>query len=259
MNRRFDGKVCVVTGGASGIGAATVRSLETEGATVILTDIQDELGQSVAAEAESRFIHQDVTQEQSWIDLLDDLKSEYGRLDVVINNAGIFAPGNIEELTVESLKNVFDINVLSVAVGCREAIRIMKDNPGGPSGSIVNVSSITGMFGLASGTAYTASKGAVRLMTKSIAVHCARTYKNIRCNSIHPGVIDTPMNHAAFAASEDPEAMREMFKNIQPIGRMTTSEEIASGILYLASDEAASTNGTELLIDGGWLAAPNPL
>ncbi len=236
-----------------------MRRFVEEGGRVVFTDIQDEKGEALAKATGAHYQRQDVTDEERWVGLVDQVKAEHGRLDVLVNNAGVFQAATIEEMTVEGMRAVLDVNVVGLTVGCREAIRIMKENPGGPKGAIVNVSSITGFFGLASGVAYTASKGAVRLLTKSVAVHCARTYRNIRCNSVHPGVIDTPMNQAAFDASEDPAAMREMFAGIQPIGRMTEPEEIASGILYLASDDASSTNGTELLIDGGWLAAPNPL
>lgn len=259
MSNRFENKVALVTGGASGIGAATVRQLVSEGATVVFTDIDEEGSAAVALETGAHFSRQDVANEGTWVSIMDEIIASHGRLDILVNNAGVFRPGTIEELTVETLREVLDINLVGVAIGCREAIRVMKNNPGGAVGSIVNVSSITGFFGLAGGAAYTASKGAVRLLTKSVAVHCARTYGRIRCNSVHPGVIDTPMNQAAFDASDDPAGMREMFASIQPIGRMTEPDEIAKGILYLASDDASSTNGTELLIDGGWLAAPNPL
>jgi len=253
---RLTGKVCLVTGGASGIGAATVRRFVEESGIVHFSDIQDDLGKIVANETGATYHRQDVTDEEQWGQLLTELKSTHGRFDVLVNNAGIFLGGSIEELTVEGLKQVLDVNVVGLALGCREAIKAMKENPAGPKGSIVNISSITGFVGIPSGAGYTASKGAVRMLTKSIAVHCARNYKSIRCNSIHPGAIDTPMNAAAFEASGDPEGMREMFSALQPIGRMTTPAEIANGILYLASDEASSTNGTELLIDGGWLASP---
>ncbi len=256
---RLQDKVAIVTGGASGIGAATVRRFRREGARVFVTDIQDAGGAALAEETGAAYRRQNVADEAGWRALVEQVRSDHGRLDILVNNAGVFQPGSIEELTVESLREVFDVNVVGVALGCREAVRIMKDNPGGPKGAIVNVSSITGFVGLAGGAAYTASKGAVRLLTKSVAVHCARQYRDIRCNSVHPGVIDTPMNQAAFEASGDPQAMRAYFAGIQPIGRMTTAEEVADGILHLASDEASSTNGTELLIDGGWIAAPNPL
>ncbi len=259
MTGRLQGKVVLITGGASGIGAACARSMAREGATVILTDVQDEKGRETAQAIGGSYHHQDVVSEAGWISLVDGIKSEHGRLDVLVNNAGVFAGGSIEETTEEIWDNVLGVNLKGLMWGCKHGIRMMKSNPGGPKGSIVNISSVTGYVGLASGAAYTASKGGVRLLTKSIAVHVARTYRDIRCNSVHPGVIDTPMNQAAFDASGDPAAMRAMFAGIQPNGRMTTPDEIADACLFLASDEASSVNGAELLVDGGWLAAPNPL
>lgn len=253
---RLKDKVCLITGGASGIGASTVRRFVEEGGIVHFSDIQDDLGQALAAECGTTYHHQDVADEDRWTKLLSSIKAAHNRFDVLVNNAGVFEGGSIEDITVESLRSVLDVNVFGVALGCREAVKMMKQNPNGPSGSIINVSSITGFVGLANGAAYTASKGAVRLLSKSVAVHCAKNYKTIRCNSVHPGAIDTPMNTAAFDASGDPDGMRTMFSGLQPIGRMTAPEEIANGILYLASDESSSTNGTELLIDGGWLAMP---
>ncbi|MEM9841150.1 MAG: SDR family oxidoreductase [Pseudomonadota bacterium] len=259
MPDRLNGKVCLITGGASGIGAATARLFKGEGATVIISDVQDAAGAALADEIGATYVHQDVSQEEDWKRTLGSIVSDHRGLDVLVNNAGIFRGATIEETSLEIWRQVIDVNLTGVMLGCREAIAVMKDNSGGPSGSIINISSITGFVGLASGAAYTASKGGVRLLSKSIAVHCARTYRNIRCNSVHPGTIDTPMNQAAFEASEDPAAMRDMFSNLQPIGRMIRSEEVASAALYLASDEASAVTGTELLIDGGWLAAPNPL
>lgn len=256
---RLSGKVAIVTGAASGIGAATARAFAREGATVVLTDVQDEKGAAVAAEIGARYRRQDVTSEAGWVALTDAVKDEHGRLDVVVNNAGVFMGATIEDTTEELWDTVLNVNLKGLMWGCKHAIRVMKENPGGAKGSIVNISSITGYVGLASGAAYSASKGGVRLLTKAVAVHAARTYRDIRCNSVHPGVIDTPMNHAAFDASPDPNAMRAMFAAIQPNGRMTTPDEIANACLFLASDEASSVNGAEILVDGGWLAAPNPL
>jgi len=256
---RMAGKVVIITGGASGIGAAAARVFAREGGTIILTDVQDSKGEGVAAEVKGRYRHHDVASEAEWIALTDSVRSEFGRLDVVVNNAGVFIGGTIEETTDEIWDKVLGVNLKGLMWGCKHAIRVMKDNPGGPKGSIVNISSITGYVGLASGAAYSASKGGVRLLTKAVAVHAARTYRTIRCNSVHPGVIDTPMNQAAFDATPDPEAMRAAFSAIQPNGRMTTPEEIADACLFLASDEASSVNGAEILVDGGWLAAPNPL
>ncbi len=259
MTGHLAGKVCLVTGAASGIGAATARRLAREGANVVLTDIRTDAGAAVAAETGGAFHAHDVTDEAGWRDLISHIMAKYRRLDVAVNNAGIFVPGSIEETDLDTWNRVLAVNATSVMLGCREAIRAMRENPDGPNGSIVNVSSITGFVGLATGAAYTASKGAVRLLTKSVAVHCARNYRHIRCNSVHPGVIDTPMNQAAFDASNDPAGMRASFEALQPIGRMIRPEDVAAGIFYLASDEARSTTGAELLIDGGWLAAPNPL
>jgi 3(or 17)beta-hydroxysteroid dehydrogenase len=259
MTGRLAGKVALVTGGASGIGAATARSFRAEGAIVILTDVQDDKGHALGRELGATYRRQDVASEAEWIALTDAIKAENGRLDVVVNNAGVFVGGTIEETTDEIWDTVLGINLKGLMWGCKHALRVMKENPGGPSGSIVNVSSITGYVGLASGAAYSASKGGVRLLTKAVAVHAARTYRTIRCNSVHPGVIDTPMNQAAFDASPDPGGMRAMFSAIQPNGRMTTPDEIASACLFLASDDSTSVNGAEILVDGGWLAAPNPL
>lgn len=259
MAGRLQDKVCLVTGGASGIGEATCRLFAEEGAHVVVTDLQEAAGAALAEEIGGSWRHQDTSDEAQWIETVDEIVATHGRLDVLVNNAGVFRGATIEDTDRDLWDAVIAVNLTGVMLGCREAIRAMKANPGGPKGSIVNVSSITGYVGLASGAAYTASKGGVRLLTKSIAVHCARTYRTIRCNSVHPGAIDTPMNQAAFDASGDPVGMRAMFEAVQPIGRMTAPEEVAAGILYLASDEASSATGTELLIDGGWLAAPNPL
>ncbi len=256
---RLDGKVAIVTGAASGIGAACARAFAAEGAKVVVTDVQVEKGEAVAREVGGAFLRHDVASEADWATVTERVLADHGRLDVLVNNAGVFFPGDIETVKLEDWNRVLGINLTGTMLGCRAAIRLMKANPGGPSGSIVNVSSITGFIGLANGAAYTASKGAVRLLTKSVAVHCARTYRTIRCNSLHPGTIDTPMNQAAFEASGDPDGMRAVFAGLQPIGRMASAEEMAACALFLASDEASFVTGTELVADGGWLAASGPL
>ena len=256
---RLNGKVAIVTGAASGIGAACARAFAVEGARVVVTDVQVEKGEAVAREVGGLFLRHDVSREEDWARVSEQVRSDHGRLDVLVNNAGLFFPGTIEEVRLEDWNWVLGINLTGTMLGCQHGIRLMKANPGGPSGSIVNVSSITGFIGLANGAAYTASKGAVRLLTKSVAVHCARTYRTIRCNSLHPGTIDTPMNQAAFEASGDPDGMRATFDGLQPIGRMATAEEMAACALFLASDAASYVTGTELVADGGWLAASGPL
>ena len=259
MSGRLAGKVALVTGGASGIGAACVRQFAAEGAKLVVTDIQDDKGRDVAGEVGGIYLRHDVSDEPQWIAAVDRAVAEYGRLDVVVNNAGVFMPGTIEDGDLAVWNKVLAVNLTGTMLGCKHAIRAMKANPGGPKGSIVNVSSITGYIGLASAAAYTSSKGGVRLLTKSVAVYCARTYKAIRCNSLHPGTIDTPMNQTAFDASGDPEGMRAFFDTMQPVGRMATADEMASCALFLASDEASFVTGAELLADGGWLAAGGPL
>lgn len=257
MSGRLAGKVALVTGGASGIGAASARVFAAEGAKVVVTDVQD--GGEVARETGGAFIRHDVSSEDEWITAIRQTTERFGRLDVLMNNAGVFAPAPIEEVTLEVWNRVLSVNLTGVMLGCKHGIAAMKANPGGPAGSIINVSSIAGYIGLASSAAYTASKGGVRLLTKSVAVHCARAYKTIRCNSLHPGTIDTPMNQAAFEASGDAEGMRAFFSTLQPIGRMASAEEMANCALFLASDESSFVTGAELLADGGWLAASGPL
>jgi 3(or 17)beta-hydroxysteroid dehydrogenase len=259
MSGRLSGKVALVTGAASGIGADCARLFAREGARVVVTDVQADKGRAVAAEVEGEFAAHDVADEAQWASVIGGVLDRHGRLDVLINNAGVFVPQTIEDCELETWNRVLGVNLTGVMLGCKHAVRAMKANPGGPRGSIVNVSSITGFIGLASAAAYTASKGGVRLLTKSVAVHCARNYRDIRCNSLHPGAIDTPMNQAAFDASGDPEGMRAFFSSVQPIGRMATSLEMANCALFLASDEASFVTGTELVADGGWLAASGPL
>ena len=259
MTGRLAGKVAIVTGGASGIGEACARRFAAEGASVVVTDLQTDKGEMVAAEIAGLFMLHDVSDEGQWKLVIAQTVATYGRLDVLVNNAGIFLGQNIEESTLDVWNKVLAVNLTGTMLGCKHAIGAMKANPGGPSGSIINVSSITGFIGLAAGAAYTASKGAVRLLTKSVAVHCARNYKTIRCNSLHPGAIDTPLNQAAFEASVDPVGMRALFSTLQPVGRMAGSDEMATCALFLASDDASFVTGTELVADGGWLAASGPL
>jgi 3(or 17)beta-hydroxysteroid dehydrogenase len=259
MSGRLAGKVALITGAASGIGADCARLFAGEGAQVVLTDVQDAKGEAVAAEVGGSYLHHDVADEAAWTAGVDAAVARHGRLDIVINNAGVFIGQTIEDTDLDTWNKVLSINLTGVMLGCKHGIAAMKVNPGGPAGAIVNVSSITGFIGLASAAAYTASKGGVRLLTKSVAVHCARQYRTIRCNSLHPGAIDTPMNQAAFDASGDPEGTRAFFSGVQPIGRMATSKEMAACALFLASDEASFVTGTELVADGGWLAASGPL
>ena len=244
-----------ITGGASGIGESVVRHAGDVFEHVYFSDIDKERGQDLARETGAKYLHQDVTNEMRWKEILAEVVKDTGRLDALVNNAGIFINANIEETDMEIWNKTIAVNQTGTMLGCREAIVVMKENPGGPKGSIVNISSIGGMIGLAAGAAYGTTKGAVRLLSKSVAVHCAINYKNIRCNSVHPGAIETPMNQKAFEASGNADAVRSHFSSLQPMGRMGEPEEIAEGVLFLASDKSKFITGTELLIDGGWLAA----
>lgn len=256
MGGLLENRVFWVTGGASGIGEATVRSAVAQGANVVFTDVQQSRGESMAAELGAAFFMQDVASRERWLEISKEIKKRYGRLDALVNNAGITgaSPGSIEDVTETDLDNVLGVNLKGTVWGCQTAIALMKTNPNGPQGSIVNVSSITGFIGLASGAAYTASKGAVRLLSKSVAVHCAREYKTIRCNSVHPGTIDTPMIRNIINQAEDLTATQAVFNSLQPVARMANPSEIADAIIYLASDQSSFVTGTELVVDGGWLA-----
>lgn len=259
MARRLEGKAALITGAASGIGAATAEAFVREGARVLMTDLQFDKGVSLARRLDADYMHHDVADEDQWIAAVSRATARFGRLDIVVNNAGVFIAESIEDVNLDVWNKVIGVNLTGTMLGLKHGIRAMKGNPGGPKGSLINVSSITGFIGLSSAAAYTASKGAVRLLTKSVAVHCARSYRTIRCNSIHPGAIDTPMNQAAFDAAPDPQAMRAAFDSIPPVGRMGTAEEMAAVALFLASDESSYVTGTEILADGGWLAASGPL
>jgi NAD(P)-dependent dehydrogenase (short-subunit alcohol dehydrogenase family) len=226
-----------------------------EGATVILTDILDADGERVAKEIEAEggkatYIHQDVTEEGPWDELLAQVVAEHGRLDVLVNNAGIVLDANVEDTTLEGWRRVNAINSEAVFLGTRAAIKVMKNqNPKG--GSIVNISSIAGLVGIENLAAYNASKGAVRLFTKSAALHCASQGYGIRINSVHPSYTRTPMVQLLADNTGDADATWDALAAAHPIGRYGQPMDIAMGVLYLASDESSWSTGTELVIDGG--------
>ena len=244
--------VAIVTGGASGIGAAAASLLQAAGATVVVADIQP------ANNGTGRFVTHDVSSEEAWKSLLADVLGHDGRLDIMINNAGVSGgSGTLETTTVEQWRKVEAINSEGVFLGCKYAIEGMKQTgpaKSAPKGSIVNVSSIAALVGSAGPVAYTASKGAVRLLTKSVALHAARKGYNIRCNSVHPSFIATPMVEQVIARSPKPDKMRELLTNAAPLRRMGDVDDIAYCVLYLASDESKFTTGAELVVDGGLTA-----
>lgn len=252
---RVDGKVALITGGARGLGEATGRLMADEGATVILTDVLDAEGQALAEEivaggGAATYRHQDVTDEAAWSEVVNDIVAEHGRLDVVVNNAGIVLDATVEDTTLDGWQKVNSINSEAVFLGTREAIRVMKDqDPRG--GSIVNISSIAGLVGIENLAAYNASKGAVRMFTKSAALHVAKSGYKIRVNSVHPSYTWTPMVQHLGDNTGDRDAFFDALGAMHPLGRPGAPMDVAYGVLYLASDESTWVTGSELVIDGG--------
>jgi 3(or 17)beta-hydroxysteroid dehydrogenase len=246
----LSGQVAIVTGGASGIGAATVALLATAGATVVTADIQP------AAElAPGRFVQHDVSSEESWTALLADILKSEGRLDILVNNAGIVGGfSNIETTTVELWRKVEQVNSEGVFLGCKHAVDGMKrTGPGKPAskGSIVNISSVAALLGSGGPTAYSASKGAVRLLSKSVALYCAEQKLGIRCNSVHPGGVDTPIFNPLWQAMGH-EQGKALIGSHHPIGRMAEPNDLGELILWLASDRSAFVTGAEFVADGAY-------
>lgn len=251
---RVKDKVALVTGGGSGLGEATCLRLAEEGALVVVSDINEASAKAVADAigGVAWSAHQDVTDEARWRELVDEIVERHGRLDILVNNAGIALVGNVEESSLEDWRKTQSINLDAVFLGTREAIRAMKAG----SGSIINISSIEGIIGEPVVPAYNASKGGVRTFTKSAALHCAAEGYAIRVNSVHPGFIGTAMVSGAVAtmSEEDGNAFQERIVGNIPMGRMGEPRDIANGVLYLASDESSYVTGSELVIDGGYIA-----
>ena len=248
---RLDGKVALISGGARGQGATEARMLAMEGASVVFGDILDDAGKQVEAQirelgGEATYVHLDVTSEADWQSAVDTAVSAYGKLNVLVNNAGILIRKTLEETTGEDWDRIMSINAKGVFLGTRAAIPAMREAGGG---SIVNISSTAGLVSSPSGSAsYTATKGAVRLLTKSTAIQYAR--EGIRCNSVHPGPIETDMIQDSL---NDPAQMELRMQRL-PMGRVGKPEEVAYGVIYLASDESSFVTGSELVIDGGTTA-----
>ena len=247
---RVAGKVALVSGAARGIGAATAQLLAQEGAAVVLGDVLETEGRQtaagiVAAGGRATFMPLDVVSAASWRQVLAATVAAYGQLDVLVNNAGVSGRAAVAETDVETWDRVLEINGKGVFLGTKLAIPELRKAGGG---SIVNISSIYGMVGSETSAAYHASKGAVRIFTKAAAIQYAAD--GIRVNSVHPGFVDSPMTAASHALPE----VHNLRLSRTPLGRMGTPEDIAAGILYLASDESAFVTGSELVIDGGMTA-----
>ncbi|MDX2090110.1 MAG: glucose 1-dehydrogenase [Kofleriaceae bacterium] len=251
--KRVDGKIAIVTGAASGIGLGCAKLLAAEGAKVVLADRDNVRGTAAAVElgAPHRFDVLDVVDEAAWERVVDMTVATFGRLDILVNAAGIAVWADIEHTSLAQWRLVNAVNSEGTFLGCQAAIRAMKTTGGG---SIVNLSSVAGLVADADAPAYCASKGAVRLLTKSVALHAARRGYNIRCNSVHPSFIATPMVEDVIARMPDPAKGRTLLEQAAPLRRMGTVDEVARAVLYLASDESTFTTGSELVIDGGLTA-----
>lgn len=244
---RLEGKVALISGGARGQGAVEAKLFASEGASVVIGDILDDLGRQVEAEiaeagGNATYVHLDVTSESQWNDAVAVAVEQYGKLDILVNNAGILIRAGVEDTTGEDWDRIMDINGKGVFLGTKAAIPAMREAGGG---SIINISSIAGLQGSPASAAYSATKGAVRILTKSTAVQYAK--EGIRCNSVHPGLIYTDMTRDTL---DTPEGEREWRARV-PMGYIGVSEDVAKGVLFLASDESSYMTGSELVIDGG--------
>jgi 3(or 17)beta-hydroxysteroid dehydrogenase len=253
MAGRLEGKAAFITGGASGLGRAMAETFAREGARVAIADIDHAGGAAVARQIGTAaiFLSHDVTSEEQWIANLAAAKREFGRLDVLVNNAGIGTRGNVESTTLAEWRRIHAVNLEGPFLGCKHAIPLLAASGGG---AIINISSVAGLIGARDSAAYCASKGGLRLLTKSVAMHCAHRKNGVRCNSIHPVYTDTPMVGQMLAEARQPEKMLEALKAMIPIGRLGTPEELAQMAVYLASEESAFVTGAEFVFDGGYTA-----
>ena len=247
---RLQNKVALISGGAKGMGAVEAKLFAKEGAKVVIGDVLETEGKQIEAEinetgGECLFVPLDVTDENQWNEAVAATLRRFGKLDILINNAGIFRTSPVEETSSTEWDQVMDINAKGVFLGAKAAIPAMREAGGG---SIINLSSVAGLVGAAYSSAYSASKGAVRLFTKSTAIQYATD--GVRCNSIHPGVIQTDMTKEAIADSQ----FKAQRLDPTPLARLGQPEDVAYGALYLASDESSFVTGAELVIDGGWTA-----
>jgi 3(or 17)beta-hydroxysteroid dehydrogenase len=253
MAGRLAGKAAFITGGASGLGRAMATAFAREGARVAIADIDEALGGEAARSiGESAiFLAHDVTSEEQWIANLAEAARVFGRLDTLVNNAGIGTRGTVETTTLAEWRRIHAVNLDGPFLGCKHAIPLIAAAGGG---AIINISSVAGLIGARDTAAYCASKGGLRLFTKSVALHCAHRRNNIRCNSIHPVYTETPMVDEMLAQSRDPGKMRDAMAAMIPLGRLGTPAELAAMAVYLVSDEARFVTGGEFVFDGGYTA-----
>lgn len=253
--RRVEAKVCLVTGASVGIGRAAALALAHEGAKLVLTDVKTDEGEALADHinadgGEAMFVRHDVASEADWIAAVALAKERFARVDVLVNNAGIALAGGVEDTSLAQWRQLMAVNLDGVFLGIKHVLPAMREY----GGSIINLSSIEGLIGDANLAAYNASKGGVRLLTKSTALDFAARGYRIRVNSIHPGYIWTPMVEGYIGSGPNPEETRKALAALHPLGHIGEPEDIAYGIVYLASDESKFVTGSELVIDGGYTA-----
>ena len=255
---RLKDKVVLVSGGASGIGAETARLVLREGGRAVLADRDEAKGRALATELGKAavFVSLDVTDEAAWQKAVATTVETYGGLHGLLNSAGIGVRNSIEDCSLAEYRRVNDINSLGTFLGCKSAVPAMKKTitQQGGGGSIVNISSVLGLRGSSYAMAYCASKGAVRALTKNVALYCAQMKYNIRCNSVHPGYIDTPMVAPRLSQTVDNMTGRQWLEELHPLGRLGQPEEVANMILFLLSDGSSFSTGSEFVCDGGLTA-----
>ncbi|HEY4940786.1 MAG TPA: glucose 1-dehydrogenase [Rhizomicrobium sp.] len=254
---RVKGKVALVTGAASGIGRASAMLLAKEGAVVVVTDIQDDAGKDCVAAilkagGDAIYLHHDVADEDAWISVVTETKNRFGKLHILVNNAGIAITGSVLTMSLADWRRQQAINLDGVFLGVKHSLPLMRSSGGG---SIVNISSLAGLKGSATLAGYCATKGGVRLFTKAVAMECGAARDNVRVNSVHPGIIETPIWIGIAPGTVPPGAnapnLDAISETVVPIGVKGLPEDIAAGVLYLASDDSRYVTGTELVIDGG--------
>lgn len=263
----IEGKTALVTGGARGLGAAAAQKLAAAGGSVFITDVLDAEGEATAAAirdagGKATFFHHDVTSEAEWADAVKACVAEYGSLDILLNNAGILQPGSIFETSLEDWRKVMSVNVDGVFLGMKTALpELIKSGKKWPGGSsLINISSVAGINGAAGLSAYSATKGAVALYTKSVALECAREGHKVRVNSVHPAVIETKMATDIMEGMEESgtvanrDEARGLIAMGHPIGRLGQPKDVASAVLFLASEASSYMTGSQLVVDGGYTA-----
>jgi len=259
---RVEGKVALVTGGASGIGAGCAELLASEGAAVVITDLQDDKGRALAGAiarsgGNARYYHHDVTSEEAWVAVVGDVKAAFGRLDILVNNAGIgISSPSITSMSLEDFRRQQAVNVEGVFLGIKHGLTFMREAAHG--GSIINISSVAGLKGSPTLAAYSATKGAVRLLSKAVALECAAARDGVRVNSVHPGIIETPIwlgiMQTDASGSNAPPDLEALSSMVVPVGVKGLPSDIAQGVLWLASEDSRYVTGSELVIDGGLTA-----